>query len=124
MEKFEQKKALMKDVVAFINAKYGQGTATLEMKDQYYNMREQVEPKMHIIELAKMAMQKAGVVPNVKPIRGGTDGAQLSFMGLPCPNLGTGSHNHHGRFEYACCDDMELCAMTLVRICELYAAEK
>ena len=95
---FEQKKALMQEVVAFINKKYG-GIVTLEMKDQYYNMREQVEPHYFIVERAMQAMKMAGITPKVQPIRGGTDGARLSFMGLPCPNLSTGGYNFHGRKE-------------------------
>lgn len=121
MEKFEQKKALMKDVVAFINAKYGQGTATLEMKDQYYNMREQVEPHYHIVEKAIKAMEMAGIKPQVQPIRGGTDGARLSFMGLPCPNIFAGGHNFHGKLEYLPLQSMEKASEVVLNIIRLYA---
>lgn len=121
MEKFEQKKALMKDVVAFINAKYGEGTATLDMKDQYYNMREQVEPHYHIVEKAMKAMEMAGIRPQVQPIRGGTDGARLSFMGLPCPNIFAGGHNFHGKLEYLPLQSMEKASEVVLNIIRLYA---
>lgn len=123
MEKFEQKKALMKDVVAFINAKYGDGTATLEMKDQYYNMREQVEPHYHIVEKAMKAMEMAGIKPQVQPIRGGTDGARLSFMGLPCPNIFAGGHNFHGKLEYLPLQSMEKASEVVLNIIRLYAEQ-
>ncbi len=121
MAKFEQKKALMKDVVAFINAKYGEGTAVLEMKDQYYNMREQVEPHYHIIEKAIKAMEMADIKPMVQPIRGGTDGARLSFMGLPCPNIFAGGHNFHGKLEYLPLQSMEKASQVVLNIISLYA---
>ena len=121
MEKFEQKKSLMKDVVAFINAKYGEGTATLDMKDQYYNMREQVEPHYHIVEKAIKAMEMAGIRPQVQPIRGGTDGARLSFMGLPCPNIFAGGHNFHGKLEYLPLQSMEKASEVVLNIIRLYA---
>ncbi len=123
MAKFEQKKALMKEVVAFINAKYGAGTATLDMKDQYYNMREQVEPHYHIVEKAVKAMEMAGVKPMVQPIRGGTDGARLSFMGLPCPNIFAGGHNFHGKLEYIPLQSMEKAYDVILNIIKLYAQE-
>ncbi len=115
-EIFESRMAFMRNVEEQINGKYGTGTVTLELKEQYRNMREQVEPKMHIIELAKAAMEKAGVVPQVKPIRGGTDGAQLSFMGLPCPNLFAGGINFHSRYEFVSVQVMEKAVMTIVNI--------
>lgn len=121
MEKFQQKKALMQEIVAFVNAKYGAGTATLEMKDQYYNMREQVEPHYHIIEKAMKAMEMAGVKPVVQPIRGGTDGARLSFMGLPCPNIFAGGHNFHGKLEYLPLQSMEKASEVVLNIIRLYA---
>ena len=121
MEKFEQKKALMKEVVAFINAKYGESTATLDMKDQYYNMREQVEPHYHIVEKAMKAMEMAGIKPQVQPIRGGTDGARLSFMGLPCPNIFAGGHNFHGKLEYLPLQSMEKASEVVLNIIKLYA---
>ena len=113
---FEKRMAFMKEVAGNINAQYGAGTVELELKEQYRNMREQVEPKMHIIELAKSAMEKAGVVPVIKPIRGGTDGAQLSFMGLPCPNLFAGGVNFHSRYEFVSVQVMEKAVMTIVNI--------
>ena len=106
----------MKQVFEQMTAKYGEGVVSLELKEQYRNMREQVEPKMHIIELAKRAMEQAGVVPVVKPIRGGTDGAQLSFMGLPCPNLFVGGINFHSRYEFVSVQVMEKAVMTIVNI--------
>ena len=123
MAKFEQKKALMKEVVAFINAKYGEGTAVLDMKDQYYNMREQVEPHYHIVEKAMKAMEMAGIKPQVQPIRGGTDGARLSFMGLPCPNIFAGGHNFHGKLEYLPLQSMEKASEVVLNIVKLYAEE-
>lgn len=100
MNKFEQKKARFEKITAYLNEKYGSGTVQLELKDSYYNMKSKIEPHMFLIENAKKAMLDAGVEPEVVAIRGGTDGARLSFMGLPCPNLSTGGHNFHGRFEY------------------------
>ena len=100
MDKFKEKKQLMLDIVEFINKKYGESTATLEMKDQYYNMKEEVTPHYWIVERAITAMENAGVTPIIQPIRGGTDGARLSFMGLPCPNIFGGRHNFHGKLEF------------------------
>lgn len=115
-EIFEKRMAFMNNILAQMNAKFGDGVVALELKEQYRNMREQVEPKMHIIELAKRAMEQAGVVPVVKPIRGGTDGAQLSFMGLPCPNLFAGGINFHSRYEFVSVQVMEKAVMTIVNI--------
>lgn len=115
-EIFEKRMAFMRNVLEQMTAKYGEGVVSLELKEQYRNMREQVEPKMHIIELAKRAMEQAGVVPAVKPIRGGTDGAQLSFMGLPCPNLFAGGINFHSRYEFVSVQVMEKAVMTIVNI--------
>ena len=115
-EIFENRMDFMKQVLGQMREKYGEGVVTLELKEQYRNMREQVEPKMHIIELAKHAMQQAGVVPVIKPIRGGTDGAQLSFMGLPCPNLFAGGINFHSRYEFVSVQVMEKAVMTIVNI--------
>ena len=106
MKRFGQKKALMQEVVSFINKKYGD-IVTLELRDQYYNMREMVEPHYHIIEKAIQAMEMAGIKPKVQPIRGGTDGARLSFMGLPCPNIFAGGHNFHGKLEFVPVESME-----------------
>ena len=116
MEKFQQKKALLESATAFINAKYGAGTAELTLKDSYYNMRQKIEPCMYIVERALKAMNAIGMTPKTVPIRGGTDGARLSYMGLPCPNLCTGGENFHGRFEYIPVEDMELCVKMLVEI--------
>ena len=106
MARFEQKKELLREIVTFINKKYGD-IVTLELRDQYYNMREQVEPHYQIIERAVRAMEMAGVKPKIQPIRGGTDGARLSFMGLPCPNLFAGGHNFHGKLEFVPVESME-----------------
>ena len=115
-ETFERRMAFINKVADGIKAKYGAGVVTLTLKEQYRNMREQVEPKMYIIDLAKMAMEQAGVKPVVKPIRGGTDGAQLSFMGLPCPNLFAGGINFHSRYEFVSVQVMEKAVMTIVNI--------
>lgn len=117
--KFEQRKERMEEVVAVVNAKFGDGVATLEMKDQYYNMREKVEPMMYIIDIAKKAMEEAGVTPHIQAIRGGTDGAQLSFKGLPCPNVFAGGINFHGPYEFVSVQSMEKAMMTVVNICKL-----
>ena len=106
-EKFEEKKKLFLSVAQYMNDRYGENTVQVAMKDSYYNMREIIEEHMGLIENAKAAMEESGVTPCVIPIRGGTDGARLSYMGLPCPNLCTGGHNFHGRFEYICADSME-----------------
>ena len=115
-EKFEQKKALFSEAGSFMNRKYGDGTICISLKDSYYNMKEIMDKHMHLIDNAKNAMEELGIVPIVQPIRGGTDGARLSFMGLPCPNLGTGGHNFHGKYEYACVQAMEKNVALLVRI--------
>ena len=104
-----------------LNEKYGAGTVTVEVKDQYYNMRQQVEPLMHIIDIAFAAMQEAGVEPKVKAIRGGTDGAQLSFKGLPCPNLFAGGLNFHGRYEFVPIQSIGESMKVVVKIAELTA---
>jgi tripeptide aminopeptidase len=116
MEKFQQKKAVMQAAADFLNAKYGEGTVELGIRDSYFNMKEKIEPCMYIIERAKKAMEEVGITPVVVPIRGGTDGARLSFEGLPCPNLFTGGENFHGRFEYIPVEDMEKCVELLVQI--------
>ncbi len=115
-EKFEEKKADFVRIQKALNEKYGDGTVELTLSDSYYNMKEVIEKHMYIVERAKAAMQKAGVTPKSTPIRGGTDGARLSFMGLPCPNLSTGGYNFHSRFEFASLDQMEKMAEVLVRI--------
>ena len=119
--RFEARKERMKRVAAFLNAGYGEGTVTLEIKDQYYNMREKIEPVMHIIDIAFQAMEEAGVTPKVKAIRGGTDGAQLSFKGLPCPNIFAGGLNFHGRYEFAPVQSIEKAMRVVVKIAELVA---
>ncbi len=116
MEKFEQKKAVMTAAAEFINRKYGEGTLELHLKDSYFNMRKLIEPVMYVVDRAKEAMKKAGMEPKEVPIRGGTDGARLSYEGLPCPNLCTGGENYHGRFEYIPVEDMEKCVAMLVNI--------
>ena len=116
--KFEEKKILMEHIGNFLNVKYGNGTVCVTLSDSYYNMRCQIEPYMYIIERAKEAMKRIGVAPKIVPIRGGTDGARLSFMGLPCPNLCTGGENFHGKYEYIPVEDMEKVVELLVAIVE------
>ena len=116
MEKFEQKKAMMVSAAAFINAKYGEGTLELQLRDSYFNMKKCIEPCFYVVERAKAAMEKVGIAPVEVPIRGGTDGARLSYEGLPCPNLFTGGENFHGRFEYIPVEDMEKSVELLVEI--------
>lgn len=118
-EYFESRKTEMQDVVDAINAKYGDGVAVAEIKDQYYNMREKVEPMMYIIDIAKQAIAEAGMEPKVMAIRGGTDGAQLSFMGLPCPNIFAGGLNFHGPHEFCPVQSLEKAMMTVVNICKI-----
>ncbi len=122
-EKFDQKKNFIQEGVNFMNKKYGEGTFSLEMNDQYYNMRKQVEPHYHIVEKAVEAMKMAGIEPDIKPIRGGTDGARLSFMGLPCPNIFAGGHNFHGRYEYIPLESMVKATEVIINIVKLYAQE-
>ena len=116
MGKFEEKKAVMTAAAGFLNAKYGAGTVELTIRDSYFNMKKCIEPVMYVVERAKNAMASVGMNPREVPIRGGTDGARLSYEGLPCPNLCTGGENYHGRFEYIPVEDMELCVKMLVRI--------
>ena len=115
-EKFEQKKKTMTECAEAINRKHGEGTAVTDIEDQYYNMRQEIEPVMHIVEIAQKAMEKAGVKPKVQPIRGGTDGAQLSFMGLPCPNIFAGGMNFHGVHEYVPVQSMEKATSVIIEI--------
>ena len=117
-DRFDSRKKEFEHLVHKINAEFGENTATLEMKDQYYNMREKIETVMHVIDLAFEAMKQVGVTPNVKPIRGGTDGARLSFEGLPCPNIFAGGHNFHGRFEYVPVQSMEKAMQVIIKIVE------
>ena len=118
---FEQKKEEMRKCVDYINARYGEGTAVLEMKDQYYNMRQQVEPYYFIVEKAVKAMEMEGIKPRIQPIRGGTDGANLSFMGLPCPNIFAGGLNFHGKMEFAPLESIEKASRVVLNIISLYA---
>ena len=118
---FEQKKEEMRKCVDYINARYGEGTAVLEMKDQYYNMRQQVEPYYFIVEKAVKAMEMDGIKPRIQPIRGGTDGANLSFMGLPCPNIFAGGLNFHGKMEFAPLESIEKASRVVLNIISLYA---
>ena len=121
MAKFKEKKSMMQEAVNFINTKFGEGTATLEMKDQYYNMREEVMPHKQIIDIAVKAMEDAGIKPVIQPIRGGTDGARLSFMGLPCPNIFAGGHNFHGKLEYLPVESMQKAYEVVLNIISNYA---
>ncbi len=117
---FEARKKTLRDIVSKLNLNCNHAI-DLEIKDQYYNMREKVEPVFHIVEIAKEAMDAVGVTPIIKPIRGGTDGSQLSFMGLPCPNIFAGGHNFHGKYEYVPVESMEKAVEVIVKICELTA---
>lgn len=119
--KFEDRKRLIQKCVMQMNEQYGEGTVRAEVKDQYYNMKEKIDPQMHVIDLVLHAMQDCGVAPKVKPIRGGTDGAQLSFKGLPCPNIFAGGVNFHGPYEFVSIQSMEKAMRVIVRICELTA---
>ncbi len=121
--KFEERKQLLKDITKKLNTIYG-NCVVLELKDQYYNMREQVEPVIHIVEVAQEAMESVGIQPIVKPIRGGTDGSQLSFKGLPCPNIFAGGHNFHGKYEYVPVESMQKAVEVIVKICELVALKR
>ncbi len=121
MEKFTKKKETVKRIVNFLNEKYGQNTVELTMEDSYYNMIEKIRPHMHLVTNAKKAMEELGITPIDQPIRGGTDGAMLSYKGLPCPNLCTGGYNYHGRYEYAVIGEMRACVSILLNICEIYS---
>ncbi len=121
MDLYEQKKTYIQKCVDFINEKYGEGTALLELKHQYYNMRKEVEPHYHIVEKAMKAMEMEGITPKIQPIRGGTDGANLSFMGLPCPNIFAGGHNFHGKMEFLPLESMEKASKVILNIIQLYA---
>ena len=120
-DRFEDRKRFIAHCAEVMNDKYGDGTVTCEIKDQYYNMKEKIDPKMHVIDVVLHAMQDCGVAPKVKPIRGGTDGAQLSFRGLPCPNIFAGGVNFHGPHEFVSIQSMEKAKQVIVRICELVA---
>ncbi len=120
-ERFEERKVQIQQCAAEINRRYGEGTCEIDVADQYYNMKEKIDPNMHVIDLVLMAMQTCGVPPKVEPIRGGTDGAQLSFKGLPCPNIFAGGVNFHGPFEFVSVQVMEKAMQVIVKICELTA---
>lgn len=122
MARFEERKALMRRAADFINARYGEGTLELTLKDSYYNMKEKILPHMHLIDTAKAAMETLGIVPEIVPIRGGTDGARLSYMGLPCPNLCTGGYNFHGNKEFISIQSLEkMCELLLEIVKKTYA---
>ncbi|MGN0070005.1 MAG: peptidase T [Prevotella sp.] len=121
-DRFEERKDFIEECVKRMNEKYGQGTVSAEVKDQYYNMKEKIDPNMHVIDIVLKAMQACGVPPKVEPIRGGTDGAQLSFKGLPCPNIFAGGVNFHGPHEFVSIQVMEKAVQVIARICELTAA--
>lgn len=123
MQLFDDKKEMLKKCADFINMKYGEGVATVEIKHQYYNMKKEVEPHYHIIEKAVKAMEMEGITPRIQPIRGGTDGANLSFMGLPCPNIFAGGHNFHGKLEYVPLESMEKAGRVILNIIGLFAEE-
>lgn len=120
-EKFEDRKDFMEDCTRKMNEKYGEGTVEIVIKDQYYNMKEKIEPNMHVIDIVLQAMQETGVAPKVEPIRGGTDGAQLSFKGLPCPNIFAGGVNFHGPYEFVSIQVMKKAVEVIVKICEITA---
>lgn len=124
LNKLEERKSLIEEIAKKLNSKYGEGTITLELRDQYYNMAEKIKPHWHLIDTAYEAVKELGGTPYSEPVRGGTDGSGLSFMGLPCPNLGTGSHNHHGTMEYACVQAMDQCVELLIKIAEKYGQRK
>ncbi|MBK6965604.1 MAG: peptidase T [Bacteroidales bacterium] len=118
---FEKRKETIQQCADFMNVRYGEGCFTLELKDQYYNMREKVEPVYHIVETARLAMEALGIEPKIKPIRGGTDGSRLSYMGLLCPNIFAGGHNFHGKFEFVPLESMEKATQVILKIVELNA---
>lgn len=119
--KFEDRKTLVRRTAEELCKKYGEGTVTVEITDQYYNMKEKIDPQMHVIDIVLKAMMEVGVSPKVEPIRGGTDGAQLSFKGLPCPNIFAGGVNFHGPYEFASCQVMQKAMETIIKICEITA---
>ena len=119
---FEERKKLLKNIISDLNKKHGD-YLSVEIKDQYFNMREKIEPVFHVVEIAKEAMEELGIEPIIKPIRGGTDGSQLSFMGLPCPNIFAGGHNFHGKYEYVPVESMQKAVDVIVKICELVASK-
>jgi tripeptide aminopeptidase len=123
-QRFQERKQLMHQIAQDMNKFLGIQRVSVEIKDQYFNMREKIEPMMHIVDLAKEAMEAAGITPIIKPIRGGTDGSQLSFMGLPCPNIFAGGHNFHGRYEYVPVESMIKATEVIVNIARKAAIHK
>lgn len=123
MDKFVEKKQLLTSITEQMNKKYGEGTVTLTLKDQYYNMEEKIRPCFHLIENAKKAAETVGIEPRIQPIRGGTDGSRLSYMGLPCPNLGTGGYAFHGPFEHVTVEGMDLAVKMLLEIVKIYSSK-
>jgi len=121
LAKLEARKVVINEIATKLNSKYGDNTVRVEMKDSYYNMADQIKPYWHLIDNAYEAISELGGIPVSAPVRGGTDGSRLSFMGLPCPNLGTGSHNHHGRTEFACLQAMDKSVELLIKLSEKYA---
>lgn len=120
-EKFEDRKRIMKEAADRLGQKYGEGSVSIKITDSYYNMAEKIRPHMHLVEVARQAIQKAGAVAVTEPIRGGTDGCRFSFEGLPCPNLGTGAYHYHSRYEYVCVDEMAQAVEIAIRILNSYA---
>ena len=123
-EHFEARKEMMLKLADELNSQLGEPCVSVEIKDQYFNMREKIEPVMHIVDIAQKAMQQAGIKPLIKPIRGGTDGSQLSFKGLPCPNIFAGGHNFHGRFEYVPVESIQKAIEVIINIAQLVGEEK
>ena len=121
---FEARKEMMRKLAEELNAQHGKEVVKVEISDQYFNMREKIEPVMHIVDVAEKAMKQADIVPNIKPIRGGTDGSQLSFKGLPCPNIFAGGHNFHGRYEYVPVESMQKAIEVIVNIAQLVAEKE
>jgi tripeptide aminopeptidase len=124
LQKFQARKVLLEQIAADLNEKHGAGTVELEIKDQYFNMKEKVVPVMHIVDIAEEAMKNLGITPLIKPIRGGTDGSQLSYMGLPCPNIFAGGHNFHGRYEYVPVESIKKAIDVIVEIAQLTASKQ
>jgi tripeptide aminopeptidase len=122
-ERFEDRKRFIQRCAEQLNERYGEGTVECVVSDQYYNMKEKIDPQMHVIDLVLKAMQEVGISPKVKPIRGGTDGAQLSFKGLPCPNIFAGGHNFHGKLEYVPLESMMKASEVILNIITLFQAE-
>ena len=118
--KFEKKKVAIQQAVDYLNQRYPEGTVKLELKDQYFNMKEMVEPVIHVVDNARKAMEDLEIKPLVVPIRGGTDGSRLSYMGLPCPNIFAGGHNFHGKYEYVCLDSMVKATQVILKIIDHY----